>query len=252
MSSIFEPPRAEIEHGERRIFELQSEIEGFLGADPYTRVVERSDDGTTDIHKLVLTKPMPASIPRIAADAAISLRAALDQCGYVLARASGVTANRPKSSFPFARSADELDRCRNAGSKHGPAKIFDIMVSYKPYKGGNDVLWAMNELGNAKKHRIVIPCANATAGMRVHRATFGKAHIKWPPKWDSEKNEMVLVESVVGGKADYEFELATYVAIAGIDELDGAPVFDTLLNMRSLVLEIVDSVEATANSMGLT
>src|SRR5260370_14306351 len=137
MSDPFASSRYSIEHAKRRITELEGEVVAFWNSNPYSNAVEQNADGTEDFHKIKLVKPMPISLPGIAFDAINSLRSALDQSGYSVGIAAKTKGKN--SHFPFGDSIAEVQSRIGSSSKDIPKDIFDLMVSFKPYKAGNDL-----------------------------------------------------------------------------------------------------------------
>ena len=155
-------------------------------------VVEVNDDRTQDTHKVKLVKPMPAALPGIVFDALNSLRAALDQAGYDVAVAAGTTGHN--AHFPFRRNLSDVQYRKKARSKDFPEEIFDLMLTFQPYKGGNDLLWALNKLCNSYKHELILPIGmHSGNAVKIDRAVFHGGFRMLPfPLWDRAKNEMVF------------------------------------------------------------
>jgi hypothetical protein len=145
MSDPFESSRQKFTRADKHFADLQREIDTFNQRNPYERVVEPHPDrpGHT-VQKIRMTQEIPANIADIAADIVISLRSALDNAGYAIATAAGVK-NPKHAAFPFAGSVTKmpsaLGRCKDI-----PETIHSLFCGFQPYKGGNDLLWALNEV----------------------------------------------------------------------------------------------------------
>ena len=95
-----------------------------------------------------------------------------------------------------------------------PPEILALFRAFKPYKGGNDALWALNKLCNAKKHCALIPFDIGRANVSITQVNqmnlvfrAGKpANINFGfltqgfqggmsvqnPNWNAEKYEITL------------------------------------------------------------
>lgn len=81
----------------------------------------------------------------------------------------------------------------NGRCKHLPKKIVDLLRAFKPYKGGDNRLWALNELCNTNKHASIRPVAIASGGIEYRNITANDRASVIPPVWDRAKNEMELI-----------------------------------------------------------
>ncbi len=143
---------------------LDNTIADFHRLDPYHKVIEPDPQAPGwEIHKIKLVMPFPESIVNITCDLVGNLREALDTAGYDIA----IAANCPKTrntNFPFAKRLEDfsIGRCADL-----PKEIQSLFSGFQPYRGGDDFLWALNELCNLKKHtRGVIPMQHHVAGIR--------------------------------------------------------------------------------------
>ena len=248
-NDIFHDARYSINHANRHIRSLETEIAAFFDQDPFSSLVaEPSADGSQNVHKVKLVRPMPAVLSGIAFDAISSLRSSLDQAGYSIARAAGTSGK--KAHYPFGDNAAQATSRRWAGSKDLPQDIFDVMLSFEPYKGGNDLLWAMNKLCNSHKHEIIMPVAiwtgSATGEFRgpIGIGTF-------PPKWDSVKQEMVIAYSPPGSAPSIEYKIETFIAFAEFQGVTGQPAIRVLDKMLATVDGIIVALEAESRKIGI-
>ena len=227
---------------------LHAEMRRFLGPHPYELVIEPDADGVNEVHKVRLTSgEMPPILADIAFDAVCTLRAALDRAGYEVAVASGNTS--PKHThFPFGSAATKFNTGR---SKDIPAEILNVMREFKPYRGGNDGLWSINELRNIGNHRRIATVGMATSHLNIEHMTVSKAKIMFQPRWDREKHEMILAIVEPGGKAEYKLEIRAFVAFDDVEPIRGQPAVAFLRGAASVVERVVMAVEAEARRIGL-
>jgi hypothetical protein len=247
----FHSSQYSIEHAKRHIRNLETEIAAFFSTDPYAPVIEINADRTEDVHKIKLVKPMPAALSGIAFDAINSLRASLDQAGYAIAIACGKTGGN--AHFPFIGDIRYVNNLRRGRSKDLPKEIFDLMVSFKPYKGGNDLLWGLNKLCNSHKHQFVTPVATYLGGGNIG---IGELHSSgtpntFPPKWDPVKNEMIIAIVAHGTKFDADFQFHFFVAFNDIEGMLVEPSVPVLNKMLGIVESIIVALKAESRRLGI-
>jgi len=258
MNDPLESSRYSVEHAKRRINELEAEVTAFNQTNPYIQVVERDNNTFEDVFKIRLTQPVPIALKGIASDAVNAMRSALDNAGYAVAVAGGSKGGH--AHFPFWGNAAEA-----AGSKHGrskdiPKEIFDLMFACKPYKGGNDLLWALNKLSNTRKHEIVVPIIVSSGGFKISVGggngtifnargpfTIGGTH------WNGAKNELEFMRVGLGGQieSDANFSFSLFVAFGEVDVIRGQPAIGVLRAMVDEVERVLMAIEAEAKRIRL-
>jgi hypothetical protein len=246
----FHSPKQRLSRANDHIRRLHKRIETFIKKAPCHRVIELDTDGVTKLHKFKFTKRIPDSCTHSAAEALEALRSALDQIGYAAAVASGKVAPK-KTQFPIGDDIDGLaDVIKRKVANDLPAEILALFVSFKPYKGGNDPVWALNKLRNAT-HTTLIPVALASGGMFVSNAVLrGSAEILNPIIWDSGKNEIVFARVPPGGELNYNVHFAFKVALGEIDLVARHQVVAVLRTMATVVKSILVATEAECRRLG--
>jgi hypothetical protein len=255
MSDPFDSAKSGIQNAKRNLAEFEWEMREFANNNPYTFVIETNADRTEDFHKYKLTKAIPPLLPDKAFDVCSNLRASLDRAGFATAVAAGKDGKN--SHFPFGSTFAEVQGCRARRSRDIPDAIFDLMVSFEPYQGGNDLLWALNKLCNTNKHEIVVPMMTATSGIIIRPASGTNLVIsdhlsyQFPPPWDSVKNEMVVFHVRHGVKLNLDVLVQFFVALGKIEAIGREPAAGILNAMASEVERIIMAIEAEARRLGL-
>jgi hypothetical protein len=243
MSDPLSSSRQKLVRAEKHFVDLQNEISEFTQQSPYEQVTEPHPDkpGFT-IEKVRMAKEIPAAIADLTADIVISLRSALDNAGYAIAVAAGV--NNPKHcAFPFAGSAAQMANAVGR-AKDIPEKIQSLFCGFQPYKGGNDLLWALNEVANTDKHKMVIPIGQALARYGASVSGTGFFSMPDPHVWDRTKNEMKLIELGPSATYKYDFRFQFFIAFHDIELIDGKSVVNVLLQFGSIVQRLLLGMEA--------
>jgi hypothetical protein len=163
------------------------------------------------------------------------------------------------TKFPFGPCEKKWRHNLAGGCKDLPSEIRDLFEQFKSYKGGNDTLWAVNEIANTKKHCALIPLmidkarANFNAVLPedgwVGRNVVDAAGVI--SAWNPEKHEMTLV-TVPNGMDPYIRGNFTFtVAISGIEIMRSQPAIGFVDQMRSVVYSVLMATEAECRRLTL-
>jgi len=141
------------------------------------------------------------------------------------------------------------------GCKDLPTEIRDLFRRFKPYKGGNDALWAMNELCNAPKHKMLYPVVigGGSVGLGGNFAIGNGGLQLQAPCWDSDKNEMEFARFPDGAlQGNPNFNVAFTVAFDDVDEvIRGQNPIKTLRAMTGEVERVLVTTEKECRRIGL-
>jgi hypothetical protein len=250
MADIFESPKGMLSRAKRQIPALYEQIKSFVRDKPWSLVRELDVDGATELHKIRFTKSLSEDIPHIIFETANNLRAALDQAATQIGiRHSGKA--RPSAKFPFGLTEDQVrrellgDKCKDL-----PPEIKAVFSASKPYKGGNDLLWALNQIRNIPNNSILVPVKLEGGIIKVSGGVFrGISRATW--EWNSERNEIVWLRTD-GGTSTYNLDFDVGIAFdKDIDILDQRPPVAILNAMVRAVEKVLMDTEMEARRIGL-
>jgi hypothetical protein len=251
MAVPFAKPFQKVARAKEHILDVEREMNAFLDADPCTLVIEPDpDEPKHEVHKLRLSKSMPDSIADLAADATGKLRSALDNAGYELALLAGV-ASPTSAYFPFAGSAIDLDNSIKGRSKDIPKDVYPFFRAHKPYRGGNDILWALNRVAITDKHKLLKVALGSQPGDITMEGSWLVGGLPLTPTWDSSKQEFKLATFVAGHAAEYRAEYQVFVAFDEIPIVGGEPVLEVLNQFASIAERILWGIKWEAERLGL-
>jgi hypothetical protein len=262
MPDLFDSPKRMLNWARRRIAELEGEISAFTRQKPWAIVSEVDGDGVTDVFKVKFTKTLSEDIPHIVFDAVNNLRPVLDQTAFAVA-VRHTRNDSPKSAkFPFGPTEFDMGNNAKGGCKDLPPEIVSLFKSFKPYKGGNKALWAMNELCNPPKHKLLRPISLAGGQTIIQPLGEQTFHLSpngeyerfefFPPKWDRTKNELVFAYMPSRLKFKGEFNVAFTVALDDVDEtVSGQHPIAALNAMAGIVESVLVATEAECRRIGL-
>lgn len=168
----FHQARLKLQWANHHFDRLHSIWEGFLKTEFYSIDVESYRDPAGELREVLrvaLREPTPAELPLLIGDLVHSLRCALD---YTINEI--LYGKSTRITFPAHETRDQLiasfrTEPENVGGKTlkiGSNAAIERAVSgfgafitdtIKPYKGGNDILWAIGKLDNTDKHRLLMP-----------------------------------------------------------------------------------------------
>jgi hypothetical protein len=256
MDGLFHSPKLTLARADCHIDEFNEAVCRFNAERPWARFVDKDTDAGRDLHKIRLIKDPPEILSCILFDATNNLRAVLDQLGYASAVA-GKSPSLKSIKFPFGSTEEKFRNNVAGGCKDLPAEIRAIFERFKGYQGGNDPLWATNEIANANKHfalnglLIARPDAFFSARIEGHGTlqeivSPGGAGIGW----DAGKHEITLFAATPGSKADVHANVTASVTIDGIQiqGCDTAPSF--LKAARDEVESVLMATEAECRRLG--
>ena len=252
MTDPFEASKHSIAWAKDGIAKLDREIKAFTkDKNAYEIFTERDADGTYDLLKFRLRKGMPRAIRGYASDAAINLRAALDQAVCTVAVLCGLPTHT--TYFPIGKTQTDFDNTLKGRLGKMPQEIRDLVRRFKPYKGGNNTLWALRELSSTNKHGILRPVVLSSQAMDVSGTHRGRRlQFPFPPHWDSAKDEMVLIRApITDGEFKVDYDFSFFIGFHEIEFIDGQPVVSVLNNFVSITESIVMAIEAECRRIGL-
>lgn len=251
MVDRFASPRQMLARGKHHVQDLETRIRAYIDSNPGTQVVERDSDGVTDLYKIRFTPPAD-DLGGVVFDAANNLRSVLDQLGFAIAVAHTGEASPTSCKFPFGPTHNDLLNNAKGACKNLPPEIRDLFIGFKAYKGGDEVLWALNELANTPKHKMIVPAVLGVGGTNVSPKGMISGPFSVERRWNRDKNELVFM--TVGGAADFSYEAnITYdIALDDALELIGgmSPLF-VLSTMALRVDDVLAKTEAECRRIGL-
>jgi len=251
MLDHFASSRLRISGAEDDLSDMERIMRGFPESQPppYSVVSDKDAQTGEHRHKLIFSGKLPNSITTKSVSAVEHLRSALDQCGRSCARAIGNNKRRT-SKFPFGDTASEADNNALTGGGDLPEQIRSLFCSFKPYKGGDDLLWALNKLANTQKHDLIAPVKIVLVGGTLDRTLKGAGELL-PAEWNCVKNEIVFAITGPDGEIQYDFDLTFTVVFGDVDFVGGQPVFPIIRALIDKVRHIVIKTEDECQRIGI-
>jgi hypothetical protein len=250
MPDPFYSSHCKIEWAKKHLTELITKIAVYVKENPCESVVEPDLDKPDQmIQKICLVRPVPYDISMIAGDVVDNLRAALDHAVYAIAIASG-RSNIVNAYFPFAGSAARFENCLNGRCADVPKEIYPLLRGFKPYKGGNNLLVALNQTCNRNKHALLIPFPFIAKVTNGHLSGTG---FIVPPHhiWNGAKNEIILFTENIGSQRDGYFDTEFLITFPEIETIDNRePAVAVLNKFVNEVERILLALESESRRLG--
>jgi len=240
----FRSPKRLINRAKKHALKFEEGMQAFYETDPYTIGVDLDPDTGDQVQKVKLVKPMPDDLEEIALEAVNALRSALDQTMFAIGGEG--------SYFPIAPDAGHLESGIKGRCKNIPVEIVKIICGFKPYRGGNDLLWALNKVRGTNEHAIIAPIAVVVGVMTADVIiTRGQVMLGTGSSWDFTKNEMELNRFRPGSTCvQSNFSVQGCIAFYGIPEIGGQPAIAVLYEFIRIVEGVLVAVETEAIRIG--
>jgi hypothetical protein len=236
----FVASRLKLQRARRHVDELEREITAFLVARPFRLVIEQQEEWHA--WTVRLRKNVPLEFSAIIGDAVHNLRSALDLLACDLVRLNG---NSTKGVyFPFSTDASGLKRqIRDKNLDRAGPDIVALVISLKPYRGGNLALRGIHDLDVQDKHQALIPVANvvdAPGGILMFGGRPNKI-----PNWQSlvtRDGQVIVMMPAVGNLSVGDEIAASFtLAFAETEPMAGREVVEALHELAELVAGILET-----------
>jgi hypothetical protein len=180
------------------------------------------------------------------------LRAALDMIAVTVARLTKLPVD--DVHFPFCKTAADFKSRIFRSCKDFPEEITKLFGGFEPYGRSDNLLFAINELCNSSKHRLIVPVASKVGVNLPYIETFGGSRpiTIMEGVFDGEEEDEItyaITERRLRWKHHVQFSFG--IAFGKVGALDGYEVQSNLEAMISAVATVLDATEAETRKLGL-
>jgi hypothetical protein len=152
--------RVKIERAKENIDDLKARVTAFHKSRPYYVEAEKDSQTGDTVQRIRIAKVPSPILGAIAGDAIHNLRSSLDVlmvCVMSDGRQVDPESNRG-GGFPIWETPGPYAEYIRGGKEGSRAKArMDCIKAIKPYKGGNDALWALHVASIVDKHKSLLP-----------------------------------------------------------------------------------------------
>ncbi|SRR5713101_3613824 len=227
--------RLKIDWAKKHIANLDAQRVAFLETNPYYGVPKFNAE-TNCIEYILQSLPeIPDVFPLILGDAVHNLRSALDYLACELVRSANVTPDHVY--FPISNGVEQYKASSGGKTQGIPKAAKDEIDKMRPYRGGNNGLWALHELDIIDKHRL-LPTVSRTIGhWSVELSTTATSYtFALSPILE----EGHIIGSIPGNhEPDKRMSVTADISFGEPDVIKGRPMIETLTQLANLVEAIV-------------
>lgn len=234
---------SKIERAVTHVQDLREKITAFLDTRPLELFTATGPDQHEACIKVRATREVPIDIAILSGEIIYALRSALDQLTCALASQNGHS-DVSSTYFPIAGTKDDYDskKTKQKVSKLHPEAV-SVINSFKPYRGGNDLLWILNKLGNIDKHQMLIPMAAANLGTQLQLSGrplgIFEHTFKAVTSWQSAESEATIFIYPAGMQLEGEITILTDISFRDI-MVTGQPAIRVL---EAFIMQTQDIME---------
>lgn len=248
-------PRIKIRRANDQIDEIEREVSALFEGQAYALVIERDPKSGDRLAKIKLSRCIPDSLFLLIPEAIYHLRSTLDQLMVAIARGTGIE-NCSHIYFPFGETADQIERATQTlkgqkGKMVGiPPDVQKMVVDLRPFKGGNEPLWALSRLSNVDKHTGLVPIGAVNAGILMRNLHVRNAKVGIMLTGESRLDKGITISNLgahgtITGLDDQAQIIAFGDIVFGdVDVFSGLPVGRTMRQLSELTECIVESFSA--------
>jgi hypothetical protein len=237
-------PRAKLNWANNQIEILKSDIRKYGEREPYKIVTKPNTGGKGVLCYLEVVEPIPDLISAHVGAILEGQRGCLDFLVTALAEKNGAIEPRD-CYFPIADCEQAFLEGRTQKKiKRLAPEDRKVIHALKPYKGGNDLLYALNWLNNKGKHRKLIPVAKQARMVEISGHALIQQRAEWSPDDVNAGAPVAAIHAIgpsPGVDPEIKLKLAVDIGFGKVtDATPARPVVPALREFSSLAASIID------------
>lgn len=238
----FRSSKACLKRAKCHTVEFKERVETFINSEPYRYLTDEIDPDTGDhVQKIRLVKPIPENLECIAADAITNFRNTLDHMMFTI----GGFGNY----FPFGDKASGFENVMKGRCKGIHSEIQDVVRAFKPYLGGDDILYALHKVADTNKHGFILTMGTVCEAW-VAKRFKGTVTLSPNQVWGANENEIEISRfSAENFTGQANPSVSVYIGMQGVSFVEGAYAEAVLNDFSSVVERVLIAVEAKALSL---
>lgn len=233
-----------IERAYQHITDIETRFDKFLEAEYYPFVGNSDTDRGNKALEFIKTKSIPVVIPLIVGDAIHNTRAALDLVVSQIEREKTGEGSE-FAKLPFGKTRDALVGTVNGSIKKFSPVLADFIIDViKPYRGGNDFLYALHDLDIRDKHRLIVHTMTMTKGIATvedHNGTIaGSLAYSCAISFSGDITQTQISKNL--NFKNYRSDVFDIFFDKGLP-VEGKPVIPTLHQFVEMVTGYIETIE---------
>jgi hypothetical protein len=175
-----------VDWAKARMPALRDQIEAWRSDEAYRLIVEPRPEIGRKLIRLRRAKPVPAVLNAEVGAIVGSVRVALDLLTTGIAGRAGAT-DAERLYFPIASSAADWREARDQAVVGAlPPAVAETIERLKPYRGGNDTLYALHRLDGMRRRRRLIDVR------LILSPDLQSVGLEYPDAWPGFADEAVI------------------------------------------------------------
>jgi hypothetical protein len=237
---LLESSKSKLSHATTHIATLKANVHDFFARPIYTTTTEKCEISRKNLLKIKLIEKIPDQISLIAGDVISNLRASLDHLASSLAIANGKTA----TSVYFPIGNDKNDFLKREQNKFS-LPIRDYIRSIEPYEAGKgELIWIINKLEKANKHRNIVRLAHITGKTTTHFTDIRKGGCKFPnTTWDQNNNSLVIAIEDAESDIDFISSIQCSISLSEPKQVSYLPATAVLSDIHNAIAKVIGDCE---------
>jgi hypothetical protein len=256
---VFHASQEKIKRAQRKLRDLESSVNTYLAAEPYSVRVD-----VVDKRVYVITrrdKEVPEDFAFEVVETVGHLRSALDKMMVAIVEANG--RGTGGVGFPFGGLGNNGEplpfptkRMEDGIKKKLTPDQWALILAYKPRPRGNNALWAINEIANTDKHRKdlveVIPNLDGSVGIGRPDILYTQMrNIRFRVSEDNailsdqEREEVLVSFDAWGVNPHVDCRVAPRVIFGNVMPVKGKNILVTVNQQIRLVEDVIASFKKT-------
>lgn len=245
--------KALVSHAKKHILDLERDIRSFFDKIPYQEVIDQDSMGKY-LTKIKFTEPFIYRFATKMTDVINNLRAALNYTLRGLAVASKAIDLNAYPKFPFAKDGSTFEKNLATAFKKYPTNIITLFRRFKPYEGGDNLLWTLDRIAVTNRYRMLAPVVIGAIKVSGSIESTGKISIIPSPMWNRRKNEIIVFSVTTNGRSPLTIpNLKVSLNIEfdkSVPYIGSKPVIATLNALVEKVEDILETFEGAARALG--
>jgi hypothetical protein len=246
MADLYLSAKKKLADARRLIGDLEAEIKAFNATEPHERMVETDPEGLIQEHRVKLIRPLPERVAVLTLEVAKALRDTLDLSAFAASKAAG-SHRLLDTCFPIARDKAGIEKVMAEKGGGVPKDVAQTIGAFKPYRGGNDLLWGLVAVETVDRHALIVPLGSVDSGLTfINNKTAPKV------RWNARHNEIELGFFPIHGTFHRDINIFFSAAFGEVDSLAGRAVVPTLKEMAEEVEDVMGVLEEATSRIDET
>jgi hypothetical protein len=221
---------------------FQQQLKAWIDTPPYSLIEEPHPEMGQKLLKLRIDRPLPIIFNAEMGAIINTIRTSLDLLASALARRNGKEPSADRH-FPFYPTLyDFIDPLNMAKRKNWLSERERILIEeLKPYRGGNNRLFALHHFDVIRKHERLIDVRIVPTAINMMPGAYAQG-LRFPAAWPGFHDDAVVAWTAIDA-ANSEFQMPVDVVFNEGDLVANEPVGQALRDFWRMATMIIEMFE---------